>query len=150
VTSLTAARQALFAQKEGNSDEPLGLSGPFLLVIPIELEDTALGINNSQSVPGTTDGSANPWYHRFGDHGERIFTNPLLVDGDDWCLFDVGGNAGIVELCFLNGVQSPQVIVSDDPREGQSFTQDRICYRLRFEFECDVIDYRGAYKSVVG
>jgi hypothetical protein len=148
VAALNAARLAMFAQTEPGSTERLGLgSGQLLLVVPIELEEKARQINLAPFTD--TSSTPNPWYQRFGAASERIFTNPLLTEPDDWYLFDISGKAGILELAFLMGRQIPEVIVSDDPRRNPNLSQDRICYKMRFEFECAVEDYRGAYKSVV-
>lgn len=150
VTSLTAARAAMFAQQEPGSDERLGLGGgPFLLAVPLELESTARTINSCDWVPGTTDGSANPWYHRFGPDGENIFVNPLFTDVNNWCLFDISGKAGILEVGYLQGQQNPQIILANDPAKDGTFSQDRITYRIRHEYEVAVADYRASYKAVV-
>ncbi len=147
VASLTTAREAIFSQKEGTSNDRLGLSGPFLLVVPIELEKTAIQINQCEFVSGSTD--ANEWRGRFGPKNERIFANPLQEDADDWMLFDISGRAEIAEVAFLNGRQMPEVFVADNPREGGSFASDRVYWKVRHEYECTIRDYRAAYKSVV-
>ena len=146
--ALTAARAAIFAQTEPGSNERLGLSGPFLLVIPIELEPVALPINTSMVAPGTAT-DPNPWYERFGENSERIFTNPLCADANDWYLFDVSGNAGIIEVGFLMGKQTPEMILANAERVGEMMDQDRIIYKIRHEFEACILDYRAAYKAVV-
>jgi len=149
VAALNAARLALFAQVEPGSTERLGLgSGPLLLVVPIELEESARKINMAPFMDASL--TPNPWYQRFGAASERIFTNPLLTDSDDWYMFDISGRAGILELAFLMGQQMPQVILSDDPRRNPNLSQDRVVYKMRHEYECAVEDYRGGFKSVVG
>jgi len=148
VAALNAAKAAMFAQTEPGSTERLGLgSGPLLLVVPIELEAIAREINLGPFIDAVS--TPNPWFHRFGADCERIFVNPLLVNPDDWYLFDISSRVGILELAFLFGRQVPEVIVSDDPRRNPNLSQDRIVYKMRFEFDCAVEDYRGAYKSVV-
>jgi hypothetical protein len=149
VTALNAARAVIFAQTEPGSTERLGLSGPWMLVVPVELETVAQAINNCAFVPGTTDGSGNPWYQKFGPDGERIFTNPFFQDANDWCLFDISGNVSILEAAFLMGHQTPEIHVAQDPREGQTFSQDRITYKVRHEYELAIRDFRGSYKAVV-
>jgi hypothetical protein len=148
VATLNAARLALFAQTESGSTERLGLSGPFLLAVPIELEATAREINNCQHVPGSAT-EANPWYQRFGPAGERIFANTLFSDASDWYLFDISGKVGILEVGFLMGKQMPEVILTDDPRRESRLSQDRIMYKMRHTYECAIEDYRGVYKAVV-
>ncbi len=138
--SLTAARAAIFSQTEPRSTECLGLSGPFLLVVPIALEATALAINNTISAA---------WYHRFGENGERIFANPLLTDVNDWYLFDVSRNVPILEIGFLMGQENPVLTQDDLPIDSPAFGQDRIAFKLRHEYNVDISDFRGAYKAVV-
>ena len=146
--SLTAARNALFAQVEPGSTEPLGLGrGPLLLVIPIGLEPTALPLNHVHFLDAAF--TLNPWIHRFGENSEGIFTNPLLTDANDWYLFDVSGNVGLIEVGFLMGKDQPELLLSDNPEADETFTQDRVTYKLRWEFECTILDYRGAYKAGV-
>ena len=98
VANLTAAA-AIFAQKEPGSNDRLGLNGPFLLVVPVELENTARCLNVSDQI----EGAPNPWRGRFGINGERIFVNPLLTDANDWFLFDVSGTVQII--CGSRGGQ---------------------------------------------
>lgn len=151
VAGLNAARAALFAQKEPGSTERMGLNGPFLLVVPDELAEEAWILNSSERDPSeVTDFTANPWKGKFGANGERIFVNPLFTDADDWALFDVSGRVGIIEVGFLMGKQSPTIIVANNPTAGQTFSQDRITYRMAFEFAVEIADYRGAFKGVVG
>ncbi|MGD0697183.1 MAG: hypothetical protein ABSB82_20380 [Terriglobia bacterium] len=138
--TLTAARNAIFSQVEPKSAECLGLSGPFLLVVPIALEATALAINNTISAA---------WYHRFGEDGERIFANPLLTDTNDWYLFDISGNVPILEVSFLLGQQNPTLTQDDLPIDLPALAEDRIVFRLRHEYEVDISDFRGGYKAVV-
>jgi len=146
VPSLTAARLAMFAQRESGSDEPLGLgSGNLLLVVPPELESAAIAINNCES--GSYEG--NPWLRRFGMSNERIFTNPFFTEHADWALFDVSGAASILEVSFLMGNQIPQLSGATNDAEGAGLAQDRIVYRLRHEYEVGILDFRGAYKAEV-
>ena len=146
--SLTAARSALFAQTEPGSTEPLGLGGgPLFLVIPIGLESTALPLNHVHFLDQNF--TLNPWIHRFGDHNENIFVNPLLADANDWYLFDISGNVGLIEVGFLMGKDQPELMIADNPLADEAFMQDRVVYKLRWEFECVILDYRGAYMSAV-
>jgi len=64
-------------------------------------------------------------------------------------LFDLSGNVGIIEVGFLNGAQNPQFIQSSPSATDSSFRQDRVTYKMRHEYECAIVDYRGAYKSIV-
>jgi hypothetical protein len=145
VAALNVARKAIFDQAESGGTEKLGLSGPFLLAVPIELEPTAFAIALCDQV----EDAANPWRGRFGPQGERIYASPLMTDGSDWILLDISGNAGVIEIGFLGGRQEPQVILANRPSEGQAFTQDRVVYKIMHEYGLTVSDYRGAYKAEV-
>jgi hypothetical protein len=90
----------------------------------------------------------NPWIHRFGKGDENIFSNPLFTDQNDWMLFDISGNVQVAEVGFLQGSQNPQIVQSS-PYTDSEFTQDRVTYKMRHEYECAILDYRGCYKSVV-
>jgi hypothetical protein len=146
--SLTAARAAIFAQTEPGSTERLGLGGgPLLLAIPIELEATALPLNHVHFLDSSF--TLNPWMHRFGENNEQIFVNPLMTDANDWYLFDASGNVGLIEVGFLQGQDQPQLLIADNPIDGAEFTQDRVVYKVRHEYEAAILDYRGAYRAVV-
>ena len=122
------------------------------MVIPIDLESTALPLNHVQFLgQSLTDGSytLNPWIRRFGDRNENIFVNPLFTDANDWYLFDTSGNVGLIEVGFLMGKDQPELLLADNPLADETFTQDRVTYKLRWEFECAILDYRGAYKAAV-
>jgi hypothetical protein len=120
-----------------------------MLAIPIDLEATALPINSCQVIPGSVTHDGNPWHRRFGPEGERIFANPLFSDPNDWYLFDISGNVGIIEVGFLQGRQMPEIFVEQLPTADQSFSQDRLVYKMRHEYEAEILDYRGSYKAVV-
>jgi len=145
VAALNVARKSIFDQTEPGGTEKLGLSGPFLLAVPIELEPAAFMLGMCDEI----DGAANPWRGRFGLQGERIFANPLMTDQNDWILLDVSGNGGAIEIGFLGGRQEPQVVLANAPSEGQAFRQDRVVYKVTHEYGLTVSDYRGVYKAEV-
>lgn len=146
VATLNAAKNAIFAQTEKDSAKTLGLKGPFLLVVPIDLEDYAIYLNISRYQDSSF--TPNPWFGKFGQNNERIFTNPLFSDATDWFLFDVSGNVDILELSFLQGRQMPEFFLADQPSVGQMFTNDELVWKIRHEYGGDILDYRGAYKCV--
>jgi hypothetical protein len=146
-SALTAGRAAIFAQTEPNGPDSLALgAGPLLLVIPIQLEATALPLNHAQWLDSSY--TLNPWIHRFGkEENENILVNPLCTSATNWFLFDVSGKVGIIEVGFLQGAQYPQVVQSGPMQTDAAFYQDRAVFKLRHEYECAIIDYRGAYMS---
>ncbi|MDA8137919.1 MAG: hypothetical protein M0036_04625, partial [Desulfobacteraceae bacterium] len=80
---------------------------------------------------------------------EGMIELPFMTDATDWMMFADPNDGEILELAFLNGQQEPEMFVADQPAVGQMFTNDRIQYKLRHEYECEIADFRGAYKAVV-
>jgi hypothetical protein len=145
---LTAARNALYNQTEPGSGERLALE-PYLLVVPIELEGTAISINESQLIPGSTNNDANRWFRKFGASNENIIVNPFLTDSNDWGVFANPADVDTIEIRFLNGAEEPELFTADSPTVGQMFTADKLQYKIRHEYGGTVVDYRGAVKSQV-
>jgi hypothetical protein len=144
---LDAARAAIFSQVEAGSEQRLGLSGPFMLAVPIELEAIAREVNLGLFIDAVS--TPNPWFHRFGADCERIFTNPFFVNPADWALFDISKKVPILEVAYLFGKQMPELVLSDEPVRSASFRQDRLVWKMRHEYAVAIEDFRGGYKSVV-
>lgn len=146
--ALTSARNLLYNQTELSSGEKLGLN-VFLLVVPIDLEETAIQINQSDKVPGSANNDANRWFRKFGANNENIVVNPFLDDPTDWGVFANPADVDIIEVKFLNGQEEPELWVADTPTVGQMFTADKLQMKIRHEYGGTVVDWRGAVKSVV-
>lgn len=145
---LTTARTALFNQTELGGQDKLGLGGgPLLLVVPIQLEPEARFINMNPNPDAS--GLDSAWLHRFGRDCENIFANPLLTNAQDWYIFDISRNVQIVELGFLGGQQMPRFEVADNPLADETFTQDRITFKVSHQYEAAILDYRGCYAGLV-
>lgn len=154
IATLVAALQRLALQTEPGSGERLGGSWRSmrpLLVIPSELESKAIQLNQSNGVPGAANNGDNPVYALFGppENPDRIFVNPLMTDANDWGVFRNPADVDIVEVAFLNGQEQPEVLLADQPTVGQAFLADKIQYKIRHEYGGEVLDFRGADKSVV-
>ena len=72
-----------------------------------------------------------------------------MTDPSDWMMFADPNEVEILELAYLNGQQEPEMFVADNPPVGQMFVADKVQYKIRHEYETEIVDYRGAYKSVV-
>jgi hypothetical protein len=144
VTTLYNRLTAMFNQTEQDSSKKLALR-PLYEWIPIELESIAYGLNSPW--PGVAGG--NPHAGRFGANHERIITLPLTTDTNDWGLIADKNEVEIMEIAYLNGQKEPELFVADNPLVGQMFVADKIQYKMRHEYEVEVIDYRGLDKSVV-
>jgi cation transport regulator ChaB len=143
VTTLTNRLKAMYAQTEQDSAEGLALI-PLYLWVPREVKEIAETLNSPW--PGAA--APNPHAGRFGANHERIITNPLFTDVNDWGLIANGNDVELLEAAYINGQREPEFFVADNPLVGQMFVADKIQYKSRHEFEFEIADYRGFDKSV--
>ena len=145
VATALAAKTAFAQQTEPGSGARLMLR-PVTVVFPAELFGIVKTVNTWR--PATDDATVgNPMYGFFQDAG--LIENPFMTDANDWMMFGDPNDAEILELAFLNGQQEPEMFVADLPTQGQMFVGDRVQYKVRHEYECEILDYRNAYKAVV-
>jgi hypothetical protein len=132
---------ALAKQTEKDSAKPLGLPLEWIMV-PVDLKPTAHQLNTNQS--GT-----NNWYGRFGANDERIITNELMSDVNDWVGGALPGSAPFLEIAYLRGFRTPQIfIVPVDQRRAITAIDKMQLYGL-YVFGGDIIDYRPVFKNAV-
>ena len=155
-TPLVTAITALANMTEGTpSNEKIGLDladFKWHLVVPIDLWDTAVKKNQSESYFTSNDLTnkvPNPIHHLFGANNERIAVCPLLTDANDWGIIRDVQDVPIVEMSYLNGREDPEFLVEKDPRYEAIFKGDKWPHRIRHEYGGNLADYRGGYKSVV-
>ena len=46
-----------------------------------------------------------------------------------------------LEVGFVNGRDSPELFLADDPRTGLTLTNDQITYKVRFEFGVCIVNW---------
>lgn len=144
VTTLATRLTAMFNQTEPDSEKKLGLEAQYLWV-PREKLEIAKGLNSPW--PGVAGG--NPHAGRFGVNHERIITNKLTTDTNDWGLVAAREDTELLEIAYLNGQEEPEFFVADNPLAGQMFLADKLQYKVRHEYEVEIVDFRGFDKSVV-
>lgn len=147
LTSSVAARTAIAKQAEPGSSERLYLR-PATLAIPTDLWDAAVQLNQTRGVPGSAN-LGNSMFQYFGANNEGIVEVPFMTDTNDWLMFADPKDVEILEVAYLNGQQEPEMFVADQPTVGQFFVSDKLQYKIRDEYEFEIMDYRGAYKAVV-
>ena len=144
VATITARLKAMYAQTEQDSSEVLGLV-PKYMWVPRDIREIAEQLNSQW--PGATVN--NPHAGKFGATHERIITNPLMTDANDWGLIADGNDVELLEAAYLNNQREPEFFVADNPLIGQMFVADKIQYKGRHEYEFEIADYRGFDKAVV-
>jgi len=135
-SSLAAAVTAMREQmsEKGN---PLNIE-PGFLVVPPELEFTAKKLVHSALVPGGSNNDINVLQGMV-----EVLVEPLLTDANNWYLVAKPSSIATVEMGFLGGSETPEILVKED------FDRDVIWYKGRIVFGGAVLDYRGFYGAIV-
>lgn len=164
-TALAAGITKLRLQTDPNGNR-IGLR-PRNLIVPAELELIARRIIQSTTVPlaGFAAGGGSPTQaqvqHGFG--GNNVLSgivDPIveeyLTDPSDWYLAASPQEAPVVGVGFLNGKETPDIMLKDpgmrlvlggsDPY-GMEF--DEITWKIRHEWGYSNLDWRGMVKAVV-
>jgi len=140
--SWDATVQAMFKQAEGGSGKRLGVRPKWLLV-PIELEKTALTILKSAGEPGTGNNDANVRAGSFG-----VITVPEFTDPNDWAA--TADPADLPGICIgYRFGRTPELFVADDNTIGSMFTNDEMRIKVRFLYTVGVAEARALYKHNV-
>ncbi|MCL6430904.1 MAG: Mu-like prophage major head subunit gpT family protein [Anaerolineae bacterium] len=140
--SWDATVQAMFRQTEAGSGRRLGVRPKWLLV-PIELEKTALTIMKSAGEPGTGNNDANVRAGTFG-----VITVPEFTDANDWAA--AADPADLPGICIgYRFGRTPELFVADDATIGSMFTHDEMRIKVRFLYTIGVADPKALYKHNV-
>ena len=146
IASALAARTAMAQQTEPDSGERIMLR-PVTVAFPSELFGVVTNVN-TYNPQAAAIADANPMFNFFKPEG--LVECPFMTDTNDWMMFADPNECEILELAYLNGQREPEMFVADQPTVGQMFVADKIQYKIRHEYECEIADFRGAYKAVVG
>lgn len=137
-----AAIAAMFKQTEVNSGKRLGIRPRYLLV-PIELEKTALQLVASDVEPTT-----NAYYANVRAGTASVLVPPEWTDDNDW--------AAAADPEILPGIgigyrfgRVPEVFIADGELLGSMFTHDELRLKVRFLVAVGVINHRALYKANV-
>ena len=111
------------------------------LVVPPALELTAAQLCGSayawsgQELPATG-------YNFFRQSGLDYIVAPWNASQEKWWIAGDPADCAGLEIGFVQGVDSPQLFMQDDPRMGSVFTNDQISYKVRFEFGAGIVNWR--------
>jgi hypothetical protein len=150
-----AVRQAMRDQTEHNSSEPLGaLTAPRFLLVPAELEMTAIQVLASEGVPGSADWDINPEADgdtlsaRLRAARERVIVVDMWTDANNWAAVADPRLYPSIGLGFRYG-RTPEIFSVADPSAGLMFSNDTMPVKARFFYAAGPIDWRGLYKQNV-
>lgn len=135
--STLAAAITAMRQQTSEKGNPLNIE-PGYLVVPPELEFTAKKLVHSALVPGDDVNDINVLKGMV-----EVLVEPLLTDSDNWYVVAKPSSIATIEMGFLGGRETPEILVKDD------FERDVIWYKGRLVFGGAVLDYRGFYGAIV-
>ena len=117
---------------------------PRYLLAPPDLAFTAQLITESTQAPGTANNDVNVLRGAL----ETVVV-PQWTDANNWYLMADPNLIEGIELGFLGGQETPDLLVQDNPTDGSVFTNDAISYKVRHIFGGGWLDYRAGYASIV-
>ncbi len=154
-----STRQAMRDQTEftptGGSAAALGtLSAPRFLLVPNELEHTALEILGGFTAGSGAYTDANIWAEgdtltqRMRSARARVIVVDLWTDPNDWVAVCDPLLYPTIGVAYRYG-RSPEVFSVANPTSGLMFTNDVMPVKVRYFFAAGVMDWRGLYKHIV-
>ena len=154
-TSWAAARLAMRKQAELNSGERLGaLTAPKYVLVPPDLEQTALTVLGSEGLPGTANNDVNTEAQgdthdaRMAAARRRIIVVDLWSDATDWAAVSDPLMYPSIGLGYRFG-ETPEIFSVASPNQGLMFSNDVLPIKVRYFFAVGPTDWRGLWKSNV-
>jgi hypothetical protein len=160
VSSYATTRTAMRKQTEVNSGERLGaLTAPRLLLVPPDLEITALqvlasqydytyALSNGVAAPQNTFAEGNTLDARMNAARQRVIVVDLWTDTNNWAAAADPNLYPTIGVAYRYG-RTPEVFSVASPTAGLMFTNDTMPIKVRFFFAAGPMDWRGLYKANV-
>lgn len=154
-TTWNAAKLAMRKQVAVNSGERLGaLTNPKYMIVPPDLENTALTILASENLPGGANNDINPDAEgdtrdaRVAAARRRIVVCDLWTDTNNWAAAADPNLYPTIGIGYRFG-QTPEIFSVASPTSGLMFTNDVLPIKVRWFTAVGPIDFRGLYKANV-
>lgn len=136
--------QAMFKQAELVSGKRLG-ARPRYLLVPIELEKTALQILGASQDPSLTTAELDNIRRQAASD---VIVVPEWTDANDWAAVADPAIAPGIGVGYRYG-RTPEIFVAQDEVVGSMFTNDELRVKVRFLYAAGVMDYRPLHKNNV-
>jgi hypothetical protein len=146
------------------TDQPLGagrrlLLTPKYVLVPIELEATALQIRNSELQSGADMDTANAGAQSINPlkGSFEVIIVPQFTEVDHWACVADPQIAPAIHLIYPRGQRAPQIFSADGETSGAMFTNDELRFKVRLmtyrfssTYDCaPVSDFRPLHRSSV-
>ena len=122
--------------------KPIGLR-PRFLIVPPDLEFTAMVMTRSAGVPGSPNNDINALLGYV-----TPIISPQLTSTTQWFLAADPRTVDTIEIGFVGGQTNPVLLIQDAATVGLAFSQDVISFKCRFEFGGVINDFRGLYRGI--
>lgn len=136
-TGVTAMRE-----QTNMAGKRIGLR-PRYLVVPPELEWSAMVVTKSAGVPGSANNDINPMMGYV-----TPIVSPQLSSSTQWFMVADPAVIDTIEIGFVGGQVNPVLLIQDLPLFGLNFTQDVVSFKVRHEYGGAVTDFRGIYRGI--
>ncbi len=156
ITAMDAVTVAMRDQVPfGISAEVMGgRNRPRFVIIPNELDSLAERVFSPSdaflaaiaSSIGTS-GELDP--ARYRNKGITPIIYDYATDANNWFTVADPSQVPTAVVGFLNGNQSPELFLSDDPTQGSRFTADKTAAKCRLIWGGAMLDHRTVYRQVV-
>lgn len=150
-----ATRTAMRKQTELNSEERMGaLTAPKYVLVPSDLEGTALQLLLSEGEIGTANNDENVYAEgasreaRLAAAQRKVKTIDLWTDTNNWAAIADPLMYPSIGLGYRFG-ETPEVFSVAAANNGLMFTNDVMPIKIRYFFACGPTDWRGVYKHNV-
>jgi hypothetical protein len=154
-TAWNTTRIAMRKHAELNSAERLGaLTAPKFLLVPPDLEQTAIIALGTETQPAQANYNVNPFAEgdthdsRLASARTRVIVVDLWTDATDWAAVADPMLYPTIGLAFRYG-REPEIFSVASPTAGLMFTNDTMPIKARFFFATGPFNYRGLYKHNV-
>lgn len=135
-TSLEEARTKFLRQKDSQGN--IIYARPRYLVVPPELEATAVNLTQSLEITGAQ--SEKGRLNVASLYGLQVIVNPYLTNTTGWFLLAAPEELNTIEVAFLNGIQTPVI--------SGPFTNidtDGFGWKATFDYGVAPITYQGGF-----
>jgi hypothetical protein len=151
--AIVAGDLALFGQTKPHTDgEKLRtrIKDGGLMVIPIDLEQTAAELLKARGVPGSdyNDGSATEgWFGPPEDRLQRVVVNPFAASSTYWYLQANPQRFETIVLGFLDGRQEPELLSANSEQSFDMWFRDAMAWKIRYVFGVKTVSHRYVYRG---
>jgi hypothetical protein len=150
-----AVKLAMRKQAELNSGERLGgLVVPKFLLVPPDLENTALTVLASEGLPGTANNDINPEAEgnthdaRLAAARRRLIVVDFWPDATDWAAVADPSLYPTIGIGYRYG-RTPEIFSVASENTGLMFTNDVMPVKVRWFYAVGAQDWRGLAKNNV-